>query len=48
MYAELSGPLHKVLQVRKLDGRKGGKKKLAWTAEAEEALEVLSLISLIS
>ena len=31
MYAELSGPLHKMLQVGKLDGRKGSKKKLAWT-----------------
>ena len=37
MYAELSGPLHKMLQVRKFDGRKGRKKKLAWTTEAEEA-----------
>ena len=39
MYAELSGPLHKMLQVGKFDGRKGGKKKLAWTTEAEEAFE---------
>ena len=31
MYAELSGPLHKMLQVGKFDGRKGSKKKLAWT-----------------
>ena len=29
MYAELSGPLHKMLQVGKFDGRKGSKKKLA-------------------
>ena len=28
MYAELSGPLHKMLQVGKFDGRKGSKKKL--------------------
>ena len=37
MYAELSGPLHKMLQVGKFDGRKGSKKKLAWTPEAEDA-----------
>ena len=36
MYAELSGPLHKMLQVGKFDGRKGSKKKLAWTPEAED------------
>ena len=30
MYAELSGPLHKMLQVGKFDGRKGSKKKLSW------------------
>ena len=29
MYAELSGPLHNMLQVGKFDGRKGSKKKLA-------------------
>ena len=29
MYAELSGLLHKMLQVGKFDGRKGSKKKLA-------------------
>ena len=29
MCAELSGPLHKMLQVGKFDGRKGSKKKLA-------------------
>ena len=29
MYAELSGPLHKMLQVGKFDGWKGSKKKLA-------------------
>ena len=29
MYAESSGPLHKMLQVMKFDGRKGSKKKLA-------------------
>ena len=33
MYAELSGPLHKMLQVGKFDGRKGSKKKLAWTPD---------------
>ena len=37
MYAELSGSLHKMLQVRKFDGRKGSKKKLARTTKAEEA-----------
>ena len=41
MYAELSGPLHKMLQVGKFDGRRGGKKKLAWTTEAEEAFQTL-------
>ena len=35
IYAERSGPLHKMLQVAKFDWRKGGKKKLACTAEAE-------------
>ena len=41
MYADLSGPLHKMLQVGKFHGRKGSKKKLAWTTEAEEALHKL-------
>ena len=41
MYAELSGPLHKMLQVGKFDGRKGRDKKLACTTEAQEALETL-------
>ena len=41
MYAKLSGPLHKMLQVGKFDGRKGSKEKLAWTTEAEEAFEML-------
>ena len=41
MYAELSGPLHKMLQVGKFDGRKGSKKKLAWTPEAEDAFNSL-------
>ena len=41
MYAKTSGPLHKMLQVGKFDGRKGSKKKLGWTTEAEEALETL-------
>ena len=41
MYAELSGPLHKMLQVGKFDGRKGSKKKLAWTPEAEDAFSSL-------
>ena len=41
MYAELLGPLHKMLQVGKLDGRKGSKKKLAWTPEAEDAFSRL-------
>ena len=30
-YAELSGPLHKMLQVQKFNGRKGSKKELART-----------------
>ena len=42
MYAELSGPLHKMLQVSKTDGRKGNKKKLAWTPEAEDAFSRLT------
>ena len=41
MYAELSGPLHKMLQVGKFDGRKGRKKKLVWTPEAEYAFSRL-------
>ena len=41
MYAVLSGPLLKMLQVGKFDGRKGSKKKLAWTTEAEEAFQTL-------
>ena len=41
MYAEMSGPLHKMLQVGKFDGRKGSKKKLAWTPEAEDAFSRL-------
>ena len=36
MYAELSGPLHKMLQVGKIDGRKGSKKRLAWTTRRKE------------
>ena len=34
MNADLSWPLHKMLQVGKFDGRKGSKKKLARTTEA--------------
>ena len=41
MYAELSGPLHKMLQVGKFDGWKGSKKKPAWTPEAEDAFNRL-------
>ena len=41
MYADLLGPLHKMLQVGKFDGRKGSKKKLAWTTEAQEAFDKL-------
>ena len=41
MYAELLGPLHKMLQVGKFDGRKGSKKKLDWTPEAEDAFDCL-------
>ena len=41
MYAELSGPRQKMLQVGKFDGRKGSKKKLAWTPEAEDAFSCL-------
>ena len=41
MYAKLSGPLHIMLQVGKFDGRKGSKKKLAWTPEAEDAFSRL-------
>ena len=41
MYADLSGPLHRMLQVGKFDRRKRSKKKLAWTTEAKEAFEKL-------
>ena len=41
IYAELSGPLHKMLQVGNFDGRKKSKKKLAWTTEATEPFETL-------
>ena len=41
MYADLSGPLRNMLQVGKCDGRKGSKKKLARTTEAEEAFDKL-------
>ena len=41
MYANLWGPLQKMLQVGKFDGRKGSKKKLAWTTEAEGAFDKL-------
>ena len=36
MYADLSGPLGKMLQVGKFDGRERSKKKLAWTTEAAQ------------
>ena len=41
MYVELSGPLHQMLQVGKLDGRKWSRKKLAWTPEAKDAFSRL-------
>ena len=41
MYAQLSGALHKMLQVGKFDGWKGSKKKLAWTPEAKDAFSRL-------
>ena len=41
MYAELSGPLYRMLQVGNFDGWKGSKKKLAWTPEAEDAFSRL-------
>ena len=41
MYAELLGRLHKMLQVGKFDGRKGSKKKLAWSPEAQDAFSRL-------
>ena len=41
MYAKLSGPLHKMLQVGRLDGRMGSRKRLSWTLEAGEALQTL-------
>ena len=41
MYAEASGPLHKMLQVGKFHGLKGIKKKVAWTTDAEEAFQML-------
>ena len=46
IYARLSGPLHKMPQVPNLDGRKGSKKKLTWTQEAEEAFETLKRLLL--
>ena len=41
IYAKLLGPLHKMLQVGKFDGRNGSKKKLAWTPDAEDAFDRL-------
>ena len=41
MYAELLGPLHKMLQVGKFDGRKRSKKQLAWSPAAEDAFSRL-------
>ena len=41
LYADLSAPLHRMLQVANIDGRKGSKKKLPWTSEAEEAFDKL-------
>ena len=41
MYADLSGPLQKMLQVGKFDGRKESKKKFAWTTAAGEAFHRL-------
>ena len=41
MYAKLSGPLHKMLQVGKFDGRKGSKTNLARTTDVEEAFQTL-------
>ena len=41
MYADLLGPLHKMLQVGKFDGCKGSKEKLAWITDAEEAFNKL-------
>ena len=46
LYAEFPGPLHKMLQVGKFDGRKGSKKKLAWTTEAEDAFFLLCIPAL--
>ena len=41
MYADLLGPLHKMLQVGKFDCRKKSKKKMAWTTAAEESFDKL-------
>ena len=41
VYTELSGPLHRMLQVGKFYWGKGSKKKLAGRTEAEETLETL-------
>ena len=41
IYAELLGPLHKMLQVGKFDGQNGSKKKLAWTPEAKDTFSSL-------
>ena len=41
MYAEHSGPSHKMLQFGMFDGLNGSKKKLAWTTDAQKAFETL-------
>ena len=41
MYADLSRPLHRMLQVGKFAGCKGGEKKLAWTTGTEGAFDKL-------
>ena len=47
MYADLSGPLQMMLQVGKFNGRRGSKKKLAWTTEAEEGTTIGSIGSFL-
>ena len=42
IYADLSGPLHILLQVGKFNGREGSRKKFAWTTAAEEAFDKLT------
>ena len=41
MFADVSGPLHRMLQAGKFDGRKGSTNNFAWTTEDEEPVDKL-------